>query len=145
MIRLFRDFKAFNDYCRDIRARLDILLAQRAPDLRDSLVALNRHQLGSIDLQDFKTRTEEEQEAYDAQVAAAFPVLERDISEMIQAQLEFIGQEALSWEQTLVDRGTINGLSLLLERWTAAKNRHVVKNRQPDPFNEHNPLPEIHQ
>lgn len=111
--------------------------------------SLTRHQLGSIDLEDIPEEPTDpaERKNYNGQVSAFFKlVAEPEISRFIQAQLEFIGKEAATWEQTIFARGTINGLFLLREKWEKAHRAHLADQERPqesERFDRYNPISEI--
>ena len=89
---------------------------------RKKLTELNRHQLGTIDLSDAVSvdkMSSSERRTYleQAEMVFANPVFKKEIATLMQAQIEFVACSSADREQDLVGRGTINGLSLLSERF----------------------------
>ncbi len=90
---------------------------------------LMRHLLGSVDLSDIfsedeKEESEAERRAYCAAIFAIWPRLEKDLKKMMYEQLIFSSNESEDWFQTILGRGTFNGLSLAFERWKVASAEH---------------------
>jgi hypothetical protein len=105
-----------------------------------------RNILGSIDLSDVEAEKEmskTERESYCAQIFAVFPILEKDIKQMLFQQLMFSSNNAENWEQVVFGRGTFNGMDLLLEKWKKASLEYEEKNKNKEEINIHNPLPEL--
>ena len=105
-----------------------------------------RHALGSIDLADLEDEppaTPEQRKAYCARIAAVWPVIEKDMKRLMHEQLMFSSQQAATWEQAIMGRGTFNGADLLYEKWLAAFNEHMNETKKPEEFDKTNPLPEI--
>ncbi len=116
------------------------------PKKQDLTLALMRNLLGSIDLSDVEVEeemTETERDGYCAQVFAVFPIIEKDIKKMLYQQLLFSSNNAETWEQVLVSRGTCNGLYLLLEKWKKATAEYEDKHKGKEDFDKNNSLPEL--
>ncbi len=89
--------------------------------LLETIVKINRHQIGSIDLADIidvDALKPSDKKIYlqEAEVLWSNPVFQNETKKIIRLQLEFIGMNAEYFEQMLVGRGTINGCDLLRER-----------------------------
>lgn len=96
---------------------------------------LIRNQLGGVNLSEFqdeKETKEDEGKSYDAQIAAVFHILEKDVKRLEYKQLEEIGLRAEDYRQVIFGRGTINGANLLLEAWKEAQARHLARKEDPD-------------
>ncbi len=108
---------------------------------------LMRHLLGSIDLPDIpeeKEQSEAERKAYCDAIFAVWPRLEKDIKKFLHAQLMFSNNNAATWDEVLISRGTFNGICLLEEHWQKAvleKEGKIKEN--PLPSEPNNPMPEI--
>jgi len=107
-----------------------------------------RHILGSIDLSNMLdinsfTPTDKLNYLKDAETIFQSVVFQNEMKTMIQAQLEFIGMNAANYDEVIMGRGTMNGFSLMQERFSILHNeyRQAIKpeDRDFDPFN---PLPE---
>lgn len=90
--------------------------------MKEELTKINRHAVGSIDIDDIKskdTMSGNELREYLSQAETLYtnPVLINELNRAIKIQMEFIACEATSFEETLVGRGGINMASLLLERF----------------------------
>jgi hypothetical protein len=112
-----------------------------------TVVDLNRHQIGSIDLSDLiwvEKLSESDRKKYlqDAEMVWANPVFQNEILRMIQAQLEFIGMQALTWEQSLVGRGVINGLDLIKTQMENYHNQHLQAIRPAEKFDKFEIIPQ---
>lgn len=100
--------------------------------------------LASIDLSDIpepKDQTEAERKGYCAQIFAIFPVIEKDIKELLHAQLMFISNEAANLEQVSFGRGTFNGMDILLEKWKKAAAEHIPIPKEE--FDKNSPISEL--
>lgn len=89
---------------------------------REELTKVNRHQLGIIDLSDatnLDIMSSSERKSYleQAELIHANPIFKKEIATLLQEQIEFIASSCESWEQSLVGRGQISGISLLSERF----------------------------
>ena len=95
-------------------------------------IQLLRHQLGSIDLSDLKDKvvdeakvmSEAERRDYCAAIFAVWPRLEKDLKEFLHTQLMFISNNAESWDQVMIARGTFNGLDLVFQHWKSAVSEY---------------------
>jgi hypothetical protein len=67
---------------------------------------------------EFDEMTETEKKEYVAEASRVFnsTAFQSVIKHLTKKQIEFIGMESQSWEQTLLGRGNINGIGLVLER-----------------------------
>lgn len=107
---------------------------------------LTRHQLGSIDLTDFESllpQNEEERKAYVRYIASGFkPHLSPVGKKLIQAQLEFLGKEAIDWEKSLFAKGTLNGIMLLYEEFEKCFGEHIqdIIDANKSNFNPHDTI-----
>ena len=110
--------------------------------VNDSL-RLIRHRLGAIDLTDVerKDQTPTERAAYCASISACFPKIEQDIKELLYAQLLWGAKESANWEQVIFGRGVMEGMALLLEKWSLANDEHL--NQREESFDKTNPLAEV--
>lgn len=92
-----------------------------------------RHLLGSIDLSDIEDEEKEESEAerraYCAAIFAVWPRLEKDLKKMMHTQLMFSSNQSEDWFQTILGRGTFNGLSLPFEKWRMAQAEHIANSK----------------
>ena len=101
------------------------------------LTDLNRHELGSISLEDIidvsiLDGAKRKEYLANAEQIWNNPVFVNEIKIMIQAQLEFIGKECAEFAQTLVARGTINGASILREVIQAYHMEYRESTKQKD-------------
>lgn len=107
-----------------------------------------RHSLCSINLSnmvDVESFTYTEQLTYLKEAEGVFQnqVFQNELKMMVQAQLEFIGLNAASYDEVIMGRGTMNGFTLMLERFSILHNKYKEAIRPEDKdFNEFNPLPE---
>ena len=112
--------------------------------MKDETVKLMRHSLGSIDLSDVEDKdiTEQERKDYCAAIHAVLPRLEKDLKRFMYQQALFTAKEAANWEQVAFGRGTLDGVAMLLEHWTAAHQEHINNSSNKD-FDKHNPISEM--
>ena len=108
----------------------------------DSLL-LMRHALGSIDLSDAEETemTEPQRRDYCAAIHAVFPRLENDIKKLLYQQTLWVAKESEGWDQVTFGRGVIEGMAMLLEKWSAAHHEHQASSTN-ETFDKHNPLAE---
>ena len=100
------------------------LIEEKSPE---QISELMRHLLGSIDLNDvyeLKSMSEEDRKLYNGRIASVFYDIERDTKELVYNQLLFMGKEAADETQFIFARGTVNGLSLLLDKYSTVKAEH---------------------
>jgi hypothetical protein len=107
-----------------------------------------RHVLGSINLSDvvdINSFTPADKLNYLKEAEGVYQneVFQNELKMMVQAQLEFIGLNAANYEEVIMGRGTMNGIDLMLERFSILHNeyRQAIKPEDKN-FNEFNPLPE---
>jgi hypothetical protein len=115
---------------------------------KKNIIETTRHCLGSINLSDMVvvdslTPTDRLNYLKDAEGVFQNQVFQNELKMMVQAQLEFIGLNAANYEEVIMGRGTMNGIDLMLERFSALHNeyRQAIKPEDKN-FNEFNPLPE---
>jgi hypothetical protein len=102
-------------------------------------VELNRHQLGSINLNDrlvIHTLKGTARTNYirSAELVFVNEAFKNEIKALIQAQLEFIANQASDFDQVLFGRGTINGLFILEEVFEKYHNEFIELTKQPEDF-----------
>ena len=104
-----------------------------------SATLLNRHQLGSLSLDDARDElSENEQKERNANVSSAFRHIELSIKKLIIVQQEFMANQCENESQLLFGRGTTNGLSLVLEEMQSYKLQYEEDNKpKDDDFNKH--------
>lgn len=119
------------EFFKTISEKLEVL---KIKPVSPTIVDLNRHQLGSIDLTDIldgDALLGEERKEYlrNAELLWVNPVFQHETKKIIRKQLEFIGIQAPDLEAILVGRGTINGVDLLRER---VEKLHVLHKEKPE-------------
>ena len=98
-----------------------------------SAAILSRNQLGSIDVfGDKKELKEGEQKDRNAKIANDYKLLERIIEDLIKDQTEFMVKDCKDEYQFLFGRGTINGLSLVLETFQKYRNQNLEDTKPKD-------------
>lgn len=125
---------------KEITKKLDTVLeslGHKTKSSRESLVHLNRHQLGSIDLSDLtipEELTGERRKEYlqQAELLWANPVFQNETKLIIRKQLEFIGMQAVEDLQYVIGRGTINGSDLLRDRIETLHTQYKESIKGPD-------------
>jgi hypothetical protein len=107
-----------------------------------------RHVLGSINLSDvvdINSFTPADKLNYLKVAEGVYQneVFQNELKMMVQAQLEFIGLNAANYDEVIMGRGTMNGCTLMLERFSILHNeyRQAIKPEDKD-FDPFNPLPE---
>jgi len=87
-----------------------------------------------------------ERKQYVASISGVMDILRKELKWAETQQLIHIGGTAENWEQVLIARGTINAISVLLERWEAMNTEHQVNIKPKDipgkDFDPHNPIAE---
>lgn len=108
-------------------------------------ITLLRHQLGSIDFKDVdqEDMSENERKAYCSHISGVYDILEKDIKKFLYEQLMFISNEAQTWDQVILGRGTFNGMDLLLEHWKKAHEEHLSNMKPEEEFDKNKLLPDI--
>ena len=103
-----------------------------------SATLLNRHQLGSLSLDDARDELEEtKQKERNASIATSYKHIEISIKKLIIAQQEFMANQCENESQLLFGRGTTNGLSLVLEEMQSYKNQHEELSKPKEGFDKH--------
>lgn len=107
--------------------------------INEDLVKLNRHFLGSIDLDDIvnaDTLTGTDRKIYleNAEVLFSNPVLMNELRRAVKLQVEFIAREAIGDEQVYIGRGGINMADLLVERFNNLHAEYKEETKREDPF-----------
>lgn len=127
----------------DIKKILEIVSKKSEPIQKPTVGDLIRHQLGSIDLNDFEKllpQKEEERKAYVLYIASGFKgYLSPLFKKLIQTQLEYIGKEVPDWEKTLFAKGTLNGIMLLNDEFEKCFAEHIqdIMDQGQKNFNQH--------
>ena len=114
----------------------------------EKLTENTRHVLGSINLSDMVdigslTPADKLNYLKEAEGVYQNEVFQNELKIMVQAQLEFIGLNAANYDEVIMGRGTMNGFSLMQERFSILHNeyRQAIKPEDKD-FDPFNPLPE---
>lgn len=123
MIRIIKNFfeSIFSSCLSNIDSKLDNIIAyiNQEEDSDSSINKLMRHCLGSIDLSDVKAEEfsdENGKKEYLSKISSiVLPIVKNRAKAMIALQKDFISLEANGMEQIWFAKGSINGLSLLLE------------------------------
>ena len=111
--------------------------------MKENLVN-QRHLLGSIDLIDvakeavvgkYKEESEAERKEYCAAISGAWPKIEKDLKELMVAQLMYSSNEAEDFEKVVFGRGTFNGLSLIYEKLKQANAEHMERSKPKEELN----------
>ena len=113
--------------------------------IKETMIVLQRHILGSIDFSDLPEETEEsesDRRAYCAAIFASFPRIEKDLKKFMHAQLMYSSNVAETWERVIFGRGSFNGMALLLEHWKQAAKEYEASSKKEE-FDKFNPLPEV--
>ena len=102
-----------------------------------SVLLLNRNQLGSIDLKDVRDKelTENEIKERNAKISSDFKIIENTIKKLLIAQEEFMANQCENESQLLFGRGTVNGLSILLEEFQSYKGQHDEITKPKESYN----------
>jgi hypothetical protein len=108
---------------------------------KKTVVEFNRHQIGSISLTDIDyidslSVSDRRNYLQQAENIWTNPVFQNEIKTIIQKQLEFIGMESKDYNQILIGRGTINGVSLLQERLETLHSEYIQGIKPPEKFDE---------
>lgn len=104
-----------------------------------SATLLNREQLGSISLNEMRDKdlSENEIKERNAKISSDFKILEQTIKILLIAQEEFMANQCENEKQLLFGRGTVNGLSLLLDEFQSFKGQHDELTKPKEGFNKH--------
>lgn len=104
-----------------------------------SATLLNRHQLGSIDLTDVRDKklTENEIRERNAAITVAYKHIENAIKRLEVAQEEYLSTHCEQTKPVLFGRGSINGISLVLEEFEDYKQQHDELIKPTEGFNKH--------
>ncbi len=114
--------------------------------MKDQSIKLIRHGLSVVDLSDVENddnpQTEAERKEYCSAIAAIYPRIKKDIERFLYRQLMFTSNQAETWEQVLVGRGTFAGMEMLLDYWRAI-NQEYVDRIVPQDFDKNSPIGEL--
>ena len=104
-----------------------------------SATLMNRNQLGSIDLLSINKsdKSENEIKERNSAIATSYKHIERTIKNLIIAQQEFMANQCENEQQLLFGRGTMNGLSLVLEKMKKYKGQHDEDLKPDENFEKH--------
>ena len=114
--------------------------------MKETNLDLMRHLLGSIDLSDFqdeKEMSEEDRKNYVAAISNAFKWIEKDIKKGMYEQLLFTFSHSDDMDKITLGQGTVNGMSILLEKWTLINQEYEKLPSEEKPFDKHNPIGEF--
>lgn len=110
---------------------------------------VNRHYLLSVKPEDsdeyVEGLNESEKRAYEAEASTVFnsKVFQREIKYLLGHQALFVATQATNWEQSLIGRGNVNGIGLILDRFQDLNSRHLENIRRPEAaVDKHGLLPE---
>ena len=110
---------------------------------------VNRHYLLSVKPEDadeyLEISNESERREYEAEASTVFnnKVFKRELKHLFALQALFVANEATNWEQSLIGRGNVNGIGLVLDRFEELNSRHLENVRRPEPaLDKHGLLPE---
>lgn len=124
-------------------------MKKRSKTTNEKLIEINRHCIGSINLTDIVnvdrlTPAERLDYLKGAEHIFKSPIFQNELKIMIQTQLEFIGWNSADFEQVLMGRGTLNGIDLLMERFSKLYEEYKQATRPEDKdFDKFNPLPGV--
>jgi len=99
-----------------------------------SATLLNREQLGVIKFSD-KDLTEEQKTERNAVIASNYEILNRIVEDFIKEQKDFMANICENESQLLFSRGSVNGLSLVLESFTTYKGQHEERIKPEESYN----------
>ena len=87
--------------------------------------------------------TEAEKKDYEAEASmiANSKVFQREIKYLFGGQALYIATQSANWDQTLVGRGTINGIALVEERFKLLDSRHKESIKPTEEFDKHGLMP----
>lgn len=107
-----------------------------------SATLLNKNQLGSIDLSDVRDKelSENEIKKRNANIANSYKYIEPTIKKLLIAQQEFIANRCENENQLLFGRGSINGISVVLEELRSYKLAHEEDTKPQEKFDKFNPI-----
>lgn len=95
---------------------------------------VNRHYLSSVTLKDldeqedfFRSMQESEKKAYVANASLIYsnPVFLQEVRRIFGAQALFVAAQSQNWDQSLVGRGTINGVGLVEDQFRKLHSIHL--------------------
>lgn len=122
------------------------IIQKEEPKKNLAFFLANRHYLGSINTTDgdeyLETCTESERREYETQASLIFnnSVFKREVKRLLALQANFIASESEDWEQTLMGRGTINGIGLFEDRFALLNSRHLENIKRPEENVDNSPL-----
>lgn len=129
------------NFFKDLRNRLiriEKLVDRKEPTDSERIIALLRHQLGSINLddaRDVKEMTEDERAEYLGRVAVAWKlIMEPMLKKFVISQEEFMAKNANGEIQYAFSRGTINGLLLVRDELEKLYSEHIERTRPKEGF-----------
>jgi len=108
-------------------------------------VALIRHLLGSVDLDDIELNdmAPDERKEYVGKATAAYQgTIKQEGKRLLKAQEEFVARQAEPFN-LLFARGTVNGITLFMEIYEDMQIEHRENNKQPEKFNARAMFPEL--
>lgn len=131
MIKLFKRWEGAIDKLEKLLSAVSKLqrAVRKEIKLNEVIVEINRRQIGLIEPTDIDTTeqmSDSERKIYlqKAESIWANDVFQKEISNIIQKQMEFAVCQTSGQDQTYIARGTINGVSLLHERLEQLHNEY---------------------
>jgi len=106
----------------------------------EELTQLNNNQLGLIsvkDLDELESMAPDKRKAYVGRIAAVWDLIEKELENAIRLQVDYAIRQAKSWEDVLVARGSINGLAVILERFSKLNQEHFENTKPKEKFDKH--------
>ncbi len=107
---------------------------------------VTRHQLGSINLKDLKdarewTEAEKKQHNADLGVVVSKKAFKIEVDNLREAQAYFCAEQAQDNRQLDFARGTINGITLVMERLEQLAGKHYQDTKPKEDYDVHAVLP----
>ena|SRR3990167_5661073 len=108
---------------------------------------INRYYLSSIKPEDadeyLSDLTEQEKKEYESEASTVYnnPVFKKEIKHLLGLQSLYVSSQVENWERSLVGRGTINGIGLVLDRFETLHSRHLENVKLPEDVNRFDLLP----
>lgn len=106
-----------------------------------TLTELNQEQLKLITIEDLRKGIEDmsvdERKAYVSRIASVFDILEDVCKNAVILQMKHMAEKAKTWEDVLIARGSINGISVMLEWFTDLNHEHIENTRPKEDFDPH--------
>ena len=110
-------------------------------ELAEMITEKNRRSIGLLSVIDLdawmKDMDPTERKHYVSQVAALYELIEQELKAAIAKQIDYAIRHAVTFEEVLICRGSVNMGEVLLEHFASLRAEHINNIKPPEEFDPH--------